>query len=93
MAKTAKYIVVKHDGAEKMIIFDESIMHADMARLMRCGKPLSAGFICITSAPNGDGQYSEYPRVRCYGYSESLRTGPRDQDDMLARQTLDLRQD
>lgn len=85
-----KYIVTSDGpgGLETMFIFPEHIVHkhmADGARVARGGRPVSAGFLSITT------DKKDRPRVAAFGESESLGIKSRPEEDTaLAADTLGI---
>lgn len=85
-----KYIVVTNGPGEleTMIIFPETTIHKHMAegaRVARAGRPVSAGFLSITT------DKKDRPRVSAFGESESLGIKSRpEEDSRLAAETLGI---
>jgi hypothetical protein len=74
MYRGGKYIVFENEfGNEVAIIFDQSIIHADMTRgIRRGGFVVSAGFVDIVDIDAVEGTYGPTLNVVCHGESESL---------------------
>jgi hypothetical protein len=80
-----KYILFEVDAAHEqrfrlnyeILPFPPHIMHADMAKLITRWKPVSAGFIRMTTNPDGS-----FRQWEVYGESDSLglRSGKTDAD-------------
>lgn len=81
-----KYIVFQGTSLKRMVIFGESIVHADMAQMcQQLGEPVSAGFVSVS--------IDEFGRTRadCFGESVSLNLkADHACDSELAAQVLDL---
>jgi len=81
--KETKYIVYDSGLCEEMIIFGNTLQHADVARAMGV-TPLSAGFLNIGIDENNE------VSVRAYGESISLKLESGEHDTSIAARVLGL---
>ena len=80
-----KYVMLDIEGLQAPIMFPDYIEHQAMVDAVRMAttmdvapKPLGAGFVHTV---NGD--------LRCYGYSESLKTESRAEDELIIKLALE----
>jgi hypothetical protein len=74
-----KYIVFDWAATPTAVLFPPHLTHADVAYNFRPAKPVGAGFVRFDEARR---------ELVCYGRSESLKLGPREEDSFYVNRLM-----